>query len=226
MRSSISAQSAASTPPASERMVTSASRASYLPESRVRTSSSSIALLQRGHLGLDLGVCESASSVVLGGQLPQHLRVVDAAAQLARRRRISPCTWESREVTCCALSWSFQRSGSEACRSSSSASLLQLRRRRRLPRSSRASRTVPSDRRARPRRSRVRGRRLRQLAKPRQHLLAIEGEEPLGTGARLPAAHLRDVHLVDAGLGVRAERVDVPVDVGARRRSSRVSSLR
>ena len=40
---SISAQSAASTPPASERIVTSASRASYSPDSRVRTSSSSIA---------------------------------------------------------------------------------------------------------------------------------------------------------------------------------------
>src|ERR671916_571710 len=40
MRMSISAKSAASTPPAPARMVTTASRMSYSPDSRVRTSSS------------------------------------------------------------------------------------------------------------------------------------------------------------------------------------------
>ncbi|SLJ67683.1 Uncharacterised protein [Mycobacteroides abscessus subsp. abscessus] len=44
MRISISAQSAASTPPAPERMLTSASRLSYSPESRVRTSIASTSL--------------------------------------------------------------------------------------------------------------------------------------------------------------------------------------
>ncbi len=42
IRISISAQSAASTPPAPERMVTSASRSSYSPDSRVRTSMASM----------------------------------------------------------------------------------------------------------------------------------------------------------------------------------------
>ena len=40
IRMSISAKSAASTPPAPERIVTTASRSSYSPDSRVRTSSS------------------------------------------------------------------------------------------------------------------------------------------------------------------------------------------
>ena len=38
IRSSMAAKSAASTPPASERIVTSASRSSYSPDSSVRTS--------------------------------------------------------------------------------------------------------------------------------------------------------------------------------------------
>ena len=76
---SISAQSAASTPPASERMVTSASRASYCPDSRVRTSSSDDGLLQGGELGLGL---EAGGLVaLLLGHLEEHADVVDAAAQ-------------------------------------------------------------------------------------------------------------------------------------------------
>ena len=101
---SISAKSAASTPPASERMVTSASRESYSPLSRVRTSSSSISLrrpsssrsasarvpgvaLLLGHLVEDPGVVQPAAQLLdpaqvalqvgeLGGQLLGLLDVV------------------------------------------------------------------------------------------------------------------------------------------------------
>ena len=60
-------------------MVTSASRASYSPDSRVRTSSSSIALRSADQLGLGLG---AGVGVVLGlGQLEQHGGVVEPAAQ-------------------------------------------------------------------------------------------------------------------------------------------------
>ena len=60
--------------------MTSASRASYSPESRVRTSSSSIALCSAVELGLGLG---AGVLVVLGlGQLDQHGEVVEAAAQV------------------------------------------------------------------------------------------------------------------------------------------------
>ena len=54
IRISISAKSAASTPPAPDRIVIRASRTSYSPDSRVRTSSASTALriLRRSRLGL------------------------------------------------------------------------------------------------------------------------------------------------------------------------------
>ena len=77
---SISAKSAASTPPASERMVTSASRESYSPESRVRTSSSSIAVRM-------LASSRSVSAVVASSPSSAAIScisadVVEPAAQL------------------------------------------------------------------------------------------------------------------------------------------------
>ena len=76
IRISISAKSAASTPPAPERMVTSASRASYSPESRVRTSSASTAFLIRASSvsasAIDVGVA------LLLAELDHDAEVVDA----------------------------------------------------------------------------------------------------------------------------------------------------
>ena len=77
---SISAQSAASTPPASERMVTSASRESYSPESRVRTSSSSMTVRM-------LASSRSVSAVVASSSSSSAIScmrrdVVEPAAQL------------------------------------------------------------------------------------------------------------------------------------------------
>ena len=80
MRCSFSAKSAASTPPASARMLTSASRASYSPESSVRTSISSSALRTDGRArtrprrGCPASSSSSASS-------KSTLEVVDPAAQ-------------------------------------------------------------------------------------------------------------------------------------------------
>ena len=77
---SISAQSAASTPPASERMVTSASRESYSPESRVRTSSSSMHRADAGQLALGLG--DGGLVALVLGHLVHQRDVVEPAAQL------------------------------------------------------------------------------------------------------------------------------------------------
>ena len=76
MRISISAKSAASTPPAPARIVTTAARSSYSPASRVRTSSSPTALRtttsSRSASAQGLGV------VLLLAHLDEGLEVVDA----------------------------------------------------------------------------------------------------------------------------------------------------
>ena len=76
---SISAKSAASTPPASERIVTSASRASYSPESSVRTSR--LWMSSRSFSALGVGIGERPRVALLLGQLVEHGQVVEAAAQ-------------------------------------------------------------------------------------------------------------------------------------------------
>ena len=76
MRISISAKSAASTPPAPERIVTTAARSSYSPASRVRTSSSPTALLHDDELAL--GLEQGLGVVLLLAHLDQGLEVVDA----------------------------------------------------------------------------------------------------------------------------------------------------
>ena len=75
MRRSISAKSAASTPPAPARIVTTAGRSSYSPSSRVCTSSSPDHLLQLRELGARLvgGVLVAR----LVGELDEHLEVVE-----------------------------------------------------------------------------------------------------------------------------------------------------
>ena len=108
---SISAKSAASTPPASDRMVTSASRWSYSPESSVRTSSAEMS-------SRSLARSASASARRPRRPRPRPARrgrqVVEPGAQRRRARRRSPCVWASRLVTFCAASGSFHRSGGPA----------------------------------------------------------------------------------------------------------------
>src|SRR5829696_4683652 len=119
MRMSISAKSAASTPPASERMVTSASRESYSPDSRVRTSSSSMAVRM-------LASSRSVSAVVASSFSSAAISCSSATSSSRERssstRRRSPCRYDSREVSAWAASTSFHRSGAAACCSRSAIS--------------------------------------------------------------------------------------------------------
>lgn len=73
---SISAKSAASTPPAPARIVTTASRSSYSPESRVRTSRLADVLLQRGQVAL--GLLEGGGVALLLAHLDEGLEILDA----------------------------------------------------------------------------------------------------------------------------------------------------
>src|SRR5882757_6540800 len=127
MRSSISAQSAASTPPASERMVTSASRESYGPDRSVRTSSSSMLLRS---------AVSSASASAFSWSSPASSAISQSTCASSRRRlrsstrRISPCVTDSRLVTLWAFSGLSHRFGADACCSSSPTSARSLSRSR------------------------------------------------------------------------------------------------
>ncbi len=82
IRISISAQSAASTPPAPDRMLTTASRSSYSPDSRVRTSMASMSSRSFVQLGVGLGSrCSGIRAFFFGGHFVEHRQVVDALAQ-------------------------------------------------------------------------------------------------------------------------------------------------
>ena len=82
IRISISAQSAASTPPAPERMVTSASRSSYSPESRVRTSAASMSARSALSSASASARASARAFALLGRQLVEHRQVVEALPQL------------------------------------------------------------------------------------------------------------------------------------------------
>ncbi len=116
MRSSISAKSAASTPPAPARIVTTAGRGSYSPFSRVCTSSSSI-------VAWTPASSDSASAAV-SAAWPSSSSAFTSSTSTSRssRRRCtavmrasSDCAWLSALVTFCAASGSSQRSGAPAC---------------------------------------------------------------------------------------------------------------
>ena len=115
IRISISAQSAASTPPAPERMVTSASRSSYSPDSSVRTSIASMSACSAfssasASASDSAPPSSSANSYITGrsSSLPRN----------ASTRRSSPWAWDRSLVTFWALAWSSHRFGSEAADSS------------------------------------------------------------------------------------------------------------
>ncbi len=79
MRISISAKSAASTPPAPERMVSSASRTSYSPDSSVRTSRLCTIVRRRASSALGLG--QRVGVALLAGELEEHVDVVEPVRQ-------------------------------------------------------------------------------------------------------------------------------------------------
>ena len=117
---SISAQSAASTPPASERIVIKQSRSSYSPLSKVVTSSSRMALPTESNS--DSASCSATPS---DSSCANSIRIGTSS----RRRRIPltrlmvDCRRESLLVMTCAASGSSQRFGTDAWTSNSSNSL-------------------------------------------------------------------------------------------------------
>jgi len=119
MRINISAQSAASTPPASERIVISASRSSYSPLRRVVTSSSLIALT------VESSSASASLSAEPSGSPAANSNRTGRSSTLRRRpfrRAIVPWTLESLLVTAWAFSGSSHKFGTPAAASSSTAS--------------------------------------------------------------------------------------------------------
>ena len=97
IRISISAKSAASTPPAPARMVTTASRWSYSPESRVRISRSESALrIEVSSAAASSSVSASSSSCASSTNAPRSSM---RPASFSSRSR-SCWAWESLLVTC------------------------------------------------------------------------------------------------------------------------------
>lgn len=127
MRCSFSVKSEASTPPASARMVTTASRESYSPESRVRTSISSSAFLTAvSSVSASARVSgSSSSSAISKSTLRSSIRPRSASAFLTSAWR-----WLSLLVIFCASSGSSHRDGAAACSSSTATSALILSRSR------------------------------------------------------------------------------------------------
>ena len=116
MRSSICAKSAASTPPAPERIVTTAERSSYSPSSSVWISMSS-----RSCRMLPISDCASASVSASSSSRPSSTSVSTSSMRwLAESRRLScDCAADRRLVTFCAFSGSSHRPGADACTSRS-----------------------------------------------------------------------------------------------------------
>ena len=116
MRRSISAKSAASTPPAPARIVTTASRWSYSPDSSVRTSSSprSLRILTRS-ASASARVSSSSSSAAISTSVSRSsIRPLELLI-----RSSSACVADSALVIFCAASGSSHRSGADACSESS-----------------------------------------------------------------------------------------------------------
>ena len=125
MRIRISAKSAASTPPAPARMVMTASRSSYSPESRVTTSSSESVFWMAVSSFSASAMVEASSSSRPSSTMISRSSMRDSILAI---RFSSAWRWESLEVTFCAASGSSQRSGAAACCSSSAMSALILSR--------------------------------------------------------------------------------------------------
>ena len=116
MRMSISAQSAASTPPAPERMLMSASRGSYSPDSMVVTSRASMSARRSASSSSAMSVpspSSSASSYMMGRSVSRERSDCNFFSWT--------CTCDNSLVTCCACSGSSHRLGSAAFAASSRA---------------------------------------------------------------------------------------------------------
>src|SRR6476661_1700118 len=117
MRMSISAKSAASTPPAPARIVMTAARSSYSPDSRVRTSSSPTAFWSEAS--------SRSASAIVSASPPSSVPISTSTSRSSMResmpvtRSYSELARLSADVTCCAASGSSQRSGAEALASRS-----------------------------------------------------------------------------------------------------------
>ncbi|CAB5003514.1 unannotated protein [freshwater metagenome] len=123
MRSSISAQSAASTPPASARMVMRASRESYSPDRSVRTSSSpTVVVSEASSTSTSASVSTSSSASASSSITARSSR----RTRSVRARASSLCRNDSLLVTTWAWAWSSQRLGTEACASRSAISSTSL----------------------------------------------------------------------------------------------------
>ncbi|CAB4818137.1 unannotated protein [freshwater metagenome] len=123
MRISISAQSAASTPPASDRIVISASRSSYSPLSSVVTSNSLIALTVESNSN------SASASADPSGSDPANSKRIGRSSTRRRRdlsRAMVLCTRDNLLVIFCAASGSSQRFGTPAAASNSTASASSL----------------------------------------------------------------------------------------------------
>ena len=119
MRINISAQSAASTPPASERIVIKASRMSYSPLSRVVTSNSLIAFFAESNSPSASLSAEPSGSSAANSK--------SSGRSSTRRRKpfsrpIVACTRDNLLVIACAFSGSSHKFGTPAAASSSTAS--------------------------------------------------------------------------------------------------------
>ena len=116
IRINISAQSAASTPPASDLIVTSASRSSYSPFKSVCTSNSLIAFLTESN-----SVPASASALSSPSALASSnkIGISSTRRRSPSRRPIVDCTRDNRLVIFCAFSGSSHKSGTPAAASSS-----------------------------------------------------------------------------------------------------------
>ncbi|CAB4828202.1 unannotated protein [freshwater metagenome] len=116
MRIIISAQSAASTPPASERIVISASLSSYSPLSRVCTSNSPMTFTTESNSAKASLMPEPSGSLAANSK-----RIGSSSTRLRNDSNfvISDWTLESLLVIFWALSGSSQRLGTPACSSNS-----------------------------------------------------------------------------------------------------------
>ncbi len=96
--------------------MTNASRASYSPDSRVRTSSSAtVASTASSSFSASASAASSPSLSASSNRIGRSSSRLRSASTL----RISPCTNDSFDVTACAFSWSSHRLGTEASASSS-----------------------------------------------------------------------------------------------------------
>ena len=119
MRINISAQSAASTPPASERIVISASRSSYSPFNKVVTSKSLIAFVACAN-----SLSASCSAEPSGSPAANSKRTGKSSTRRRKffKRAIVACTLDNLLVTACAFSGSSHKFGTPAAASNSTAS--------------------------------------------------------------------------------------------------------